>query len=83
MSPEEQYSGEHAESEDQVTNEDSDFKPKDYTYVIASARTISDHKQMLASENETEAATMLLKKDDSIKATIHLDTTSRSNIDGD
>ena len=57
---------------------ESDFKAKDYTYVIG------DHnKQTLASEAESEAAAMLLKKDSNTKVTIHFDTTSRSNIDGE
>ena len=43
----------------------------------------SDHKQVLASEMETIAATMLLEKDGDTKSTIHFDTTSRSNIDGE
>ena len=83
LTPKEQYFGEHAELEDPVTSDNSDFKPKDYTYVIPSARTISDHKQMLASESETEAALILIKKDSKTKATVHFDTTSRNNIDGD
>lgn len=58
-------------------------KEKDRTYVLPSARTISDHKQFLATETETDAALALLDKDLSVKAFIHFDTTSRSNIDGD
>ena len=58
-------------------------KEKDQTYVLPSARTISDHKQFLATETETDAGLALLDKDISVKAFIHFDTTSRSNIDGD
>ena len=58
-------------------------KEKDRTYVLPSARTISDHKQFLATETETDAGLALLDKDISVKAFIHFDTTSRSNIDGD
>ena len=80
LAPEEQFYGERTELEETATVE-SDFKTKDYTYVIASAGTIGDHKQMLASEAESEAAAMLLKKDSNTKVTIHFDTTSHSNID--
>ena len=58
-------------------------KRKDYTYVLPSARTIADHKQILASETEAEAAVLLLNKDGRKKAIIHFDTTSRNNIDGE
>lgn len=64
-------------------HEKEEVKPKDYTYVIASARTITDHKQMLATENESEAAVALSNKGEHTKATVHFDTTSRNNIDGD
>ena len=38
---------------------------------------------MMATQNETEAGVMLLNKNSVDKATVHFDTTSRSNIDGD
>ena len=56
---------------------------KDRTYVLPSTRTVSEHKQFLATETETDAGLALLDKDISVKASIHFDTTSRSNIDGD
>ena len=71
------------ETQEAEKAQEEEDKPKDYTFVIASARTISDHKQMMATQNETEAAVMLLNKSDFHKATVHFDTTSRSNIDGD
>ena len=39
--------------EESETIDDRPDKPKDLTYVISSARTNSDHKQILASEQET------------------------------
>ena len=54
-----------------------------YIYVLPSSRTINDHKQILSSETEREAAIALNAKKPNIKATVHFDTTSRSSIDGD
>ena len=82
LTPEDQAAGEQLNS-DAVAMEESGKEHKDYTYVVCSARTISDHKQVLASEMETLAAAVLLEKDDATKSTIHFDTTSRSNIDGE
>ena len=72
--------------EPNVNQEDVSVSPsvyKKYKYVLPSARTIADYKQILASEMETEAARMLYEKDPSVKAIMHFDTTSRSSIDGD
>ena len=80
LTPKEQFVSEHPE-EAAVAAEN--FKPKERTYVIPSKRTIVDHKQVMASEHESEAALMLLKKESDTKATVHFDTTSRSNIDGE
>ena len=41
---------------------------KDRTYVLPSARTISEHKQFLVTETETDAGLALLDKDISVKA---------------
>lgn len=80
LTPEEQAEGESIEMTlDQKANQSI----QDRTYVIPSARTITDHKQLMASETETEAAIALLEKDSCVKAIIHYDTTSRNNIDGD
>ena len=49
-----------------------------HTYVIPSARTIADYKQIQASEIETMAARALYMKKP--KAFVHFDTTSRSSI---
>ena len=73
-------------AEDQAKGEGTSLtvgstKWKDRTYVIPSARTISDHKQYLATETETGAALALLDEETSVKAFIHFDTTSRNNID--
>ena len=51
--------------------------------VIPSARTISDYKQILASEMELMAAKALYNKDSNVKVFLHFDTTSRSSIDGE
>ena len=50
--------------------------------VLASARTISDYKQMLASQVEQDAAVALQSKDENVKSTLH-DTTTRNTIDGE
>ena len=49
---------------------------------MASARTISDYKQMLASQVEQDAAVALESKDENVKSTLH-DTTTRNTIDGE
>ena len=55
----------------------------DLTYVLPSARTISDFKQLQASQVERDAALALLAKVGPVKATLHYDTTSRNSIDGE
>ena len=80
LSPEDQAEGEGTEiSEEEMANSSI----KDRANVFPSARTISDHKQLLASETESEAAMALLDKDSTIKAIVHFDTTSRNNIDAE
>lgn len=54
---------------------------KDLTHVMQASRTVTDHKQYLATATETDAALALLDKDVSVKAFPHFDTTSRNNID--
>ena len=54
-----------------------------YGYVLPSARTISDYKQMLASQVERDAAIALWSKDENVKSTLHYDTTARNTIDGE
>lgn len=54
-----------------------------YGYVICSARTINDYKQMQASQVESDAAVELFSKEEHIKSTLHYDTTSRNRIDGE
>ena len=56
---------------------------KTYSYVLPSARVISNTKQIQASEMESMAATTLYNKGNGIKAIVHFDTTSRSSIDGE
>ena len=87
LTADEQLVDEEEESGDQTVDvSKTDDKPKDLTYVISSARTNSDHKQILASEQESEGACTLDKHDPNTSASksiFHFDTTSRNNIDGE
>lgn len=58
-------------------------KYDDHSFVIPSARTISEYKQLQASEMEKDAATALVTKKPEVKAIIHFDSTGRSSIDGE
>ena len=61
-------------------------KKKDYLaykYVLPSVKVLSEHKQRLAIHNEAEAANALYSKDKEAPCTLHYDTTSRCNIDGE
>lgn len=59
----------------------TDYIP--YKDVLPSARTLNDHKQLLAVQAEADAASALLAMDSSVRCTLHYDTTSRSKIDGE
>ena len=74
---------EPAEKKRRVTLTASDYENYTYTYVIPSARTINDYKQMQASQVERDAACKLLSMDSHIKSTLHYNTTSRNRIDGE
>ena len=54
-----------------------------YEYVLPSAKVQVDYKQGKAIQQEREAAMALYLKPDGVKSTLHYDTTSRSQIDGD
>ena len=54
-----------------------------YEYVLPSARTISDYKQMQVSQVERDAAITLQSKDENVKSTLHYETTTRKTIDGE
>ena len=56
---------------------------KSYDYVLPSARTISDYKQMQASQVEQDTAIALWSKDKNVKSTLHYDTTTRNTIDSE
>ena len=56
---------------------------KMYENVLPSAKTINNHKQVLAIQHEKDAATALYNIPSGTKVTLHFDTTSRSKIDGD
>ena len=85
LSPTEQLAGDGVAPEEHTQGHlpvsSSDYE--NYTYVIPSARTIADYKQIQASEMETMAARALYMKKPNIKAFVHFDTTSRSSIDGE
>ena len=55
----------------------------DYKYVLPSAKTIANFKQLQSADEERQAAIALLTKPDDVKTTFHFDTTSRSTIDGE
>ena len=46
-------------------------------------RTIIEYKQFQAAQEERDAGVALFQKDAGTKATLHFDTTSRNNIDGE
>ena len=54
-----------------------------YEHVLPSARTISDYKQMQASQVEQDATIALWSKDEKLKSTLHYDTTTYNTIDGE
>ena len=54
-----------------------------YKYVLPSAQTIANYKYLQASEIECDAAVALLDKNETVKVTLHYDTTSRNSIDGE
>ena len=85
LTAEDQLQGDQSHAQtDKTVVDDANSNFKDYKYVLPSARAIADHKQMLASEMESEAAAMLFRKYPNTKATVHLDiTTSQSIIYGE
>ena len=62
-------------------NEDPEATKSEKT--LPSERTITDYKQMMASNEEMNAGLALYNKPTGIKVTMHYDTTSRNNIDGE
>ena len=69
----------HQEQKTPVNSEDYTV----YKHVLPSAKTITDYKQLLAIQEEKDAATMLYNMPDGIKCTLHYDTTQRCKIDGE
>ena len=55
---------------------------KAYEHVLPSAKTLNNHKHVLAIQHKKEAATTLYQIQPDTKVTLHFDTTSRSKIDG-
>ena len=77
-----------SQSDTNASSELDDDPPKkrnclDLSYVLPSARTISDFKQMQASQVERNAALALLTKVSPVKSTLHYGTTSRNSIDSE
>ena len=62
-----------------VTKED--YLP--YQNVLPSPKTINDYKQLLAVQEEADAANCLYNMPSNVKCTLHYDTTSRCKIDGE
>ena len=54
-----------------------------YEYVLPSARTISEYKQMQASQVEWDAAIALWSKDENVKSTLHYDSTTHNTNDSE
>ena len=54
-----------------------------HKYVLPSSRTILKYKHLQASQEETDADVALFKNTKPGKVTLHYDTTSRSNTDGE
>ena len=54
-----------------------------HSFVLPSVRTITEYKQLQASEMERSAAEALYMKSSKVKAIIHFDTTGRRSIDGE
>ena len=56
---------------------------KVYENMLPTAKTINEHKQILALQHEKDTATALRDIAPGVKVTLHYDTTTRSKIDGD
>ena len=54
-----------------------------YKYVLPSAKIIQNYKNLQATQEEANASIKLFKKSSVEKVTLHFDTTSRCNIDGE
>ena len=54
-----------------------------YKYVLPSAKIIRNYKNLQATQEETNAGVKLFEKCLEEKVTLHFDTTSRCNIDGE
>ena len=54
-----------------------------YEFVLPSAKTISDHKYLQASQAQSNVALAMLSKVNDVKIILHYDTASRNSIDGE
>ena len=54
-----------------------------YKNVLPSVKTIVEYKQLQAAQEETDTALAIINKSPGVKITLHYDTTSRNNIDGE
>lgn len=59
----------------------ADYIP--YKDVLPAPRTLNDHKQLMAVQEEANAADALFSKKENVRCTLHYDTTSRNKIDGE
>ena len=59
----------------------ADYIP--YQKVFPSPRTLNDHKQLLAIQEESDAANALFNMAEDVRCCLHYDTTSRCRIDGE
>ena len=55
----------------------------DYKFILLSTRTVTDFKLSLAAQEEANAAQALRDLADDVRVTVHYDTTTRNNIDGE
>ena len=54
-----------------------------YKNVLPSVKTIVEYKQLQAAQEETDTALAIINKSPGVKITLHYDTTSCNNIDGE
>ena len=55
----------------------------EYKFVLPSSRTVTEFKLSMAAQEEANAAQALYTLADDVQVTVHYDTTSRNNIDGE
>ena len=71
----------HSRKREKVPYSKEDYRV--YEKILPTAKTINDYKQVQEIHQEQRAALALKSADNHVKVTLHYDTTSRSNIDGE